>query len=171
MDRHRVHGHPRGRSIPNCAYERELMQARRYLAQATDERTQAVLRHIAQWRHDPLRPAQGEMARLTRHGVDAPRLLAEWIALYMYSRRNPSALPEDVRLNFALANKTLRLAPREVARTMRPPSMAYAKRIYRMPTRAEREALGTYIRFHYVMYLAEVAAVLDQHSTRTAIPS
>jgi hypothetical protein len=31
-----------------------------------------------------------------------------------------------------------------------------------MPSRAEREALGTYIRFQYVTYLADVAAELDR---------
>ena len=163
MTAHRVHGHARGKHVPNCAYARELAQAQRHLIDKEDEQTRAILRQIAKW----LAEARGEVARLAKHRIAPARILAEWIALYTYARRNPRELPDDGRLNFALANKTLRLAPRKLLRTLRPPSMAHPKRVYGMASRAERADLGATIRFRFVVYLASVATALDRTPKRS----
>jgi hypothetical protein len=174
MRNRKVHGHPNGRHLPACTYAREMREAQAFLrdARRADPQTQQVLAKIAEWLKDArwghhTVPAQRELLRLSRHGVNAEQMLAEWIAIYTYAQRNPRELPHDARLNFTLANRTLALAPREVANTVRD-GHGGQRHVYAIAPKPEREALGTAIRFIFVMYLAGVAAALDdpQHPRR-----
>ena len=58
-------------------------------------------------------PASSQMVRLARHGVTPFDILAEASALFLLSRWSPRRLPDDVRLDYAIGNRILGLAPLE----------------------------------------------------------
>jgi hypothetical protein len=53
------------------------------------------------------------MQHLHSHGITGLDLLKAASAVWAYAARQPKRLPDDVRLNYAMALACLRLAPRE----------------------------------------------------------
>lgn len=58
-------------------------------------------------------PGGNSLRRLNDQGVTGRRALEAVMALWLYAYRRPGAIPQDVRLDFALALSLLRLAPEE----------------------------------------------------------
>lgn len=170
----RTHGHPRGVRISRSDYEAEYREVQRLLRDhaSTHTGTQNALALVDKWMQRAARGdsdviGQRELARLARHGVTAERVLAEAAAIFTYSRRNTHRLPDDQRLDFALANNLLRLAPRE--ERSRYTFRGYVCRRYVSAPKDERQKIGQAIRETLGLYLLNVSTALDERARARAI--
>lgn len=106
---------------------------------------------IAAWLRRESGPQYRDAQRLIRHGVTPRRILEELGALWLYASRNPRRLPDDIRLNSAMARCVMHLAPREVKR-----DYGGGVRSYRTTGRKEREAIGLELREALCMLLETI---------------
>jgi hypothetical protein len=143
-------GHPLGKKIPAKAYATERKAVAALLDAYPDHQgVKVALDWIANWLQqsahgDRTQPGYVELARLHRYSV-SPRDLLIWTAgVWLYSTRNPRALPDDSRLTFALAVAILRLAPLDQTKEYVYRSGVSTK--YRQANRATREAIGNHLR-------------------------
>ena len=113
------HGHPEGRAINPKEYAVERQQVAAFLAKhAAHEGLQSSLKWLQRWMDSATLgterfPAASELRQAAEHGVTPLQILTESAALFLYSRNRPAALPDDVRLDWAVGIRVLTLAPRQ----------------------------------------------------------
>lgn len=153
----RSHGHPKGRDIKRKEYLNELAQVRELL-----ERNQShpgvvnALRWLTSWLESASEGgapvAYKQMHRLNMRGVTALDVLIEAAALWLYSRRNPSRLPDDARLTSGMIRAIFRLAPLDRLTCWRS-----GKTRYDRPTPSEVRDAGQRLRLSLGLLLMNVA--------------
>ncbi len=116
-----TYGHPQGIPIPRRVYANELHEVKELFADYQDH---PGLVSINQWLDNWIEEASkgeaetgnkllGRIAIKRIHGLEglsAVDLVAEVVAVWLFSRRYPSRLPDDQRLTFALSRNLARTA-------------------------------------------------------------
>jgi hypothetical protein len=87
-------------------------------------------------------PAAKEMQRLYGNSVTALAILTEAMAVWLHSARNPSILPDDLRLTYAMSLAILALAPKTTKPSPGSPGKTYQQR----PSAAARRETGEHLR-------------------------
>lgn len=156
-------GHPRGRSLRPREYAGERQQAERFLTKhAEHPAIEAALDFLRRWldaaRRGEAVPGQREAARLAGHGVEPRAVLAEALALYLYSLARPAALPDDARLSFQIGAKALGLAPCEKRFSLAGGAGRYRSR---PAPKTARRAAGEYLRASLMPLMVNVEAALE----------
>lgn len=111
--RHR-YGHAEGRVIRLKEIEFEHTQVSTFIhAQIGHPAVVAALKWLDQWGSNDSLPAALDMSRLRRHRVEPVAILIAATAIWIYSQRRPTRLPDDLRLTYAMSRAVLALVPRE----------------------------------------------------------
>jgi hypothetical protein len=117
------YGHPAGAPLKPAAWAPIATQVRSLLsANADHPGTQQVRQFLSNWmatataNENAFYGAQ-ELARISRHGVNAMDVLVEVCAFWTWLQRNPHALPQGSRdsdraVDFAVSRAVFALAPR-----------------------------------------------------------
>jgi hypothetical protein len=157
----RQHGHPLGRKIHQRDYAPERKEAERTLREFSHHPGLAIaLAFIGDWIERAERrardvPGGAQLARLSGRGVTALEIVTECAAVWSLAEKHPGLLPDDERLNFALANAVFHLAPRDHKRRV-----LYGGRVefsYTRIPKADRRSAGAFIREHLSQFLHNVA--------------
>jgi hypothetical protein len=111
--------------------------------------------------------ASVHMARLKRYAISPEAILAEVAALWVFAQRNPTTLPDDVRLTIALAIGVLFLCPRERTKTYH--YRSGPRRVYADSTSTERRVLGEQLRKTLALLLLNITGAIEaQHAQHEA---
>ena len=107
--------------------------------------------------------AASHFSRIHQHGVSAVDVLVASATLWLYSHRNPTALVDDERLDYAIGRAVLHLAPREshVARTPRG-----RERRYKRIAGTTRGAVGRFLRENLGVMWIRMCDSLDAAESR-----
>jgi hypothetical protein len=109
-----IYGHPLGRSILRKTYARETAEITSLFEANPDHPGMtSVLRWINEWMTQAVAGeapcGTGIFAHMSRRQLSAMSILIEICSVWLFSHRNPTLLPDDQRLTFALARNPVRL--------------------------------------------------------------
>jgi hypothetical protein len=97
-----------------------------------------------------------ELARLHRAGIQPREILAAVSAVFVYAQHNPHRLPDDARLDFAMAHAAMQLSPRALKTT------GSGKTRADPPRPGDVKALGGYLRQVLIPFLVNVRQALAE---------
>ena len=111
------YGHPLGRAIQKRDYMREQEDVMVFMEKYSEHPT---MKSGVEWFNSLLAesatgrkvPGKLELNGLIRAGVEGKTCLHAVLSIWLYSERRPGILPDDLRLNFAIAHALLGTAPR-----------------------------------------------------------
>lgn len=114
LRKHR-YGHPLGKALERHIYKQELAEVRSFFDEQQDHPAiGAAVQLFDQWKRQAgtkeALAGQGIFLRLHNHDISSLDILIEVSAVWLYSERNPSQLPDDIRLDYAMARNAARLA-------------------------------------------------------------
>lgn len=158
-----TYGHALGRNIPAKMWAAEYAEVSALIDRnAKEAPVTAALLLLSHWTdracHSEGQPAARALQRFHDYGVPLDIVLKTAMAVWIYSWRNPHSLPDDIRLDRAMAIACLRLVPRDKQKTLT------GQRSYRRHDSASRRELGTEIRQHLSPFFASVSIALEKQS-------
>jgi hypothetical protein len=101
-------------------------------------------------------PAARHARRLFLAGITGKRIVETCAALWLYSDRNPRTLPDDVRLDYAMAVAVLHLAPTRT--NWRDENGKYREMRFAVPSATERKELASFLRRTFGPLFGNIAA-------------
>jgi len=109
------YGHVHGKPLLRKEYQEELTEIRVFFGEQQDHPAiKAAQNLMNQWMDQASRNeckvSQDILKRLLHASITPHEILVEITAIWLYSRRNPLNLPDDLRLTFCLARNLGRLA-------------------------------------------------------------
>lgn len=156
-----LYGDPKGQSLRKSEYRREFEDVTDLITSNIQHTaTVTALEFIQSWLD---KAASGQACILGRHlsrlsngGVTALQILIEASAVFLYSQRKPSSLPDDDRLSYQIGIVILRLAT----------APAYINRsgqtAHRRPSGTDRKALGKHLRNNLGLFFFNVTAAINR---------
>lgn len=157
----KVYGHPEGRHIPAKLWAAEFKEVSDLIDSNADQpAVSAALSLLKQWTERACggggQPAARAFQRFYDYGVPLLTVLKTAAAVWLFSYRYPHILPNDVRLDRAVAIACIRLVPRDKQVTLR------GIRKYRKHDAASRRELGTEMREYLAPFFVNIKAAADQ---------
>lgn len=157
-----LYGHPRGRRVAPREYAPERDEVAAFITEhAEHPAIKAALKWLDEWlvgawSGNRALPSQKELQRLYGHSVTAAAILTEVAAVWLYSSRSPTGLPDDQRLTYALSLSVLALAPRNATPS---PSKPGQSNLRRYSADARRD-IGQHLRTNLAPLFANLAAAI-----------
>jgi len=104
------------------------------------------------------------MGKLYREGVSAQECLEEVVAIWVYAMRKPMAIPDDLRLTYALARNLIRMGK------FNSKTSSGGNNYTQSPNPNELKAVGEYLRHSLARFVLNVNHALKaEHEAETSI--
>ena len=158
------YGHPLGRSISKREYLAEQEDIRAFIDKNIDHPAMKagikwfdkLLKNVSAGQHVA---AKRELKQLVYAGIGGRECLEAVLSVWLYSHRRPSRLPDDIRLDFAIAAAVLGLATREKVKVHKKGKETY---YYRRSPHSTLRGLGKLIRESLAILGVNVFQALDR---------
>jgi len=108
-----AYGSPLGNPICKKDYETELKEVEHFLKKNAEHKAVIAAKTVFQQMFEDALlsigiAAQKELQELHAKGTSVDQCLTTFVAVWLYSCRNPLRLPDDIRLTYAIASEILR---------------------------------------------------------------
>jgi hypothetical protein len=182
--RHRRYGHPLGRHVSKDEHASYRKLARRLFRRFADHPGLLAAKEVVaallspqqnEPRRKPLRlnphwQLWRELTRLRSEGVTPDEALETIVGVWLLSLFEPEKLPDDTRLDYAIAQAVFHLRPLEVAtsRWIDSPTGGYAHNVSRQPGGLAAGLLGRRIRFQLTPLMVNLLEFIEsEHQEKT----